>query len=62
MEIRILLNLFMLNVFSYLYKFDESTSNVRVVGWQFSFVFKYIRNLCKQTVENLIRPILWPLV
>ena len=46
---------FMPNVFSHPYKLDESISNFRVVGWYFSFLFKFKRNFCKQAVENLIR-------
>ena len=30
-------------------------NNFRVVGWYLSFLFKFKRNFCKQTVENLIR-------
>ena len=34
-------NPFMLNVFSHPYQLDESISNFRVVGWYFSFLFKF---------------------
>ena len=34
-------NPFMLNVFSHLYQLDKPISNVRVVGWYFSFLFKF---------------------
>ena len=34
-------NSFMPNVFSHLYQLDESISNFRVVGWYFSFLFKF---------------------
>ena len=48
-------NPFMLNVFSHPYQLDESISNFSVIGWYFSVLLKFIRNFCKQTVENLIR-------
>ena len=35
------LNPFMTNVFSHPYQVDESISNFRVVGWYFSFLFKF---------------------
>ena len=34
-------NSFMHNVFSHPYQFVESISNFRVVGWCFSFLFKF---------------------
>ena len=34
-------NPFMPNVFSHLYWLDKSISNVGVVGWYFSFLFKF---------------------
>ena len=35
----------MLNVFSHPYQLDESISNFRVVGWYFSFLFKFQKKL-----------------
>ena len=35
------LSSFMPNVFSHPYQLNESISNFRVVGWYFSFLFKY---------------------
>ena len=35
------LNPFMLNLFSHPYQLDKSISNFRVVGWVFSFLFKF---------------------
>ena len=32
---------FMSNVFSHSYQLDESIFNVRVVGWHFTFLFKF---------------------
>ena len=59
----LILNPFIPNVFSHPYQLDESISNFRVVGWYFSFLFKYNRNFSKQTVENLIRRrVLWRLI
>ena len=42
---------------SHPYQLDESISNFRIVGWYFSFLFKFKKNnnICMQTVENLIR-------
>ena len=34
-------NPFMRNVFSHLYQMDESIANLRVVGSDFSFLFKF---------------------
>ena len=34
-------NPFMPNVFSHPYQMGESISNLRVVGWDFSFLFKF---------------------
>ena len=48
-------NPFMSNGISPSCQLDESISNFRIVGWYVSFLFKFIRNFCKQTVENLIR-------
>ena len=36
-----IINPCMLNVFSHPYQLDESISNFRVVGWYFSFLFKF---------------------
>ena len=50
----------MLNVFSHPYKMDESFYNFRVVVWYFSFLFNFFfRNFRLQTVENLIRRLIW---
>ena len=38
------INPFMPNVFSHPYQLDESISNLRVVGWYFSFLFKFSKN------------------
>ena len=38
--LHLIINPFMLNIFSHPYQFYESISNFRVVGWDFSLVFK----------------------
>ena len=43
----------MLSVFSHPLQLDEPLSNFRVVGWYFSFLFKFLKKLLyKQTVDN----------
>ena len=39
------INLLMPNVFSDPYQLDESISNFRIVGWYFSFSFKFYKKL-----------------
>ena len=46
------------------YQLDRSISILRVVGWYFLFLFKFVRAFCKQSVETLIRrrilqPLIW---
>ena len=41
----LLFNTFKPNVFSHPYQLDESISNFRVVGWYFSFLFKFQKKL-----------------
>ena len=37
------------------YELDKLVSNFRVVWWLFFILFKFKRNICKQTMKNLIR-------
>ena len=43
----LVLNPFMLNVFSHPYQLDEFISNFRVIGWYFSFYSHFQKNFCK---------------
>ena len=49
------LNPFILDILSHPFQLDKYISNFRVVGLYFSFLLKFKRHFCKQTVENLIR-------
>ena len=40
------------NVFSHPYQLDESISNFRVVGWYFSFLFKFKKILFANSGET----------
>ena len=48
-------NPFKQNVISHFYHLDQYISVLRVVERYFSFLFKFNRTFCKQTVETLIR-------
>ena len=50
-----LLSPFELNGISLSYQLDQSILVLRDVVWYFSLLFKFKKNFCKQTVENLIR-------
>ena len=56
-------NPFMPDGISHYYQLVRSITILRVVGWNFSSLFKSNRNFCWQTVETLIRRhVLWRLI
>ena len=50
-----LFNPFTPNGISHSSQLDQSIFVLRGVGWHFSFLFKFNRTFCKQTVDTLIR-------